>query len=91
MLFGSFINASRAAGGVTLGVIALGYLMNAFGGLADQFKWLLKASPFYYAPAIDPLVFHQLTWWYPWVLVIAGLVCGIAGLVIFNKRDLPTV
>src|SRR5260370_428266 len=91
MLFGSFINASRAAGGVTLGVIALGYLMNAFGGLADQFKWLLKASPFYYAPAIDPLVFHQLTWWYPWVLVIAGLVWGIAGLVVFIKRDLPTV
>ncbi len=91
MLLGSFINASRAASGTTLGVIALGYLINALGGLSDQFKWLLKASPFYYAPAIDPLVFHQLTWWYPWVLVIAGLVCGIAGLVVFNKRDLPTL
>lgn len=90
MLLGSFINASRAAQGTALGIIALGYLMNTFGGLADQLKWLLKASPFYYAPAIDPLVFHQLTWWYPWVLVIAGLVCGIAGLVVFIKRDLPT-
>jgi len=91
MLLGSFINASRAAGGATLGLIVLGYLMNTFGGLSDQFNWLLKAGPFYYAPAINPLVFHQLTWWYPWVLVIAGLVCGVAGLVIFNKRDLPTV
>jgi ABC-2 type transport system permease protein len=89
MLFGSFINASRAAGGAAVGLIALGYLMNTFGGLSDQLQWLLKIGPFYYAPAIDPLVFHRLTWWHPWVLVIAGLVCGIAGLVVFNKRDLP--
>jgi ABC-2 type transport system permease protein len=91
MLFGSFINASRSAGGAAVGVMVLGYLINTFGGLSDQFKWLLKIGPFYYAPAIDPLISHQLTWWYPLVLVIAGLVCGIAGLVIFNKRDLPTV
>jgi ABC-2 type transport system permease protein len=91
MLFGSFMNAGRAAGGTALGIIVLGYLMNTFGALSDQFNWLLKASPFYYAPSIDTLVFHQLTWWYPWVLVLVGLVCGIAGLIIFNKRDLPTV
>ena len=90
MLLGSFMNASRAAGGAAVGIIALGYLMNTFGGISDQFNWLLKISPFYYAPAIDPLVNHQLTWWHPWILVIAGLVLGVAGLVIFNKRDLPT-
>ena len=90
MLLGSFINASRAAGGAAVGIIALGYLMNTFGTISDQFNWLLKISPFYYAPAIEPLVFHQLTWWHPLVLVIAGLVCGIAGLIVFNKRDLPT-
>ncbi len=85
------INASRAAGGAAVGIIALGYLVNTFGGLADQFNWLLKIGPFYYAPAIDPLINHQLTWWHPWILVIAGLVFGIVGLVVFNKRDLPTV
>jgi ABC-2 type transport system permease protein len=90
MLLGSFINSSRAAGGTAVGIIALGYLMNTFGGLSDQFNWLLKINPFYYAPGIGPLVFHQLTWWHPLVLVIAGLVCGIAGLIVFNKRDLPT-
>jgi ABC-2 type transport system permease protein len=89
MLFGSFMNASRAAGGAAVGLIALGYLMNTFGSMSDQFQWLLKISPFYYAPGIDPLVFHHLTWWHPWVLVIAGLVCGVVGLVVFNKRDLP--
>ncbi len=91
MLLGSFINASRAAGGAAVGIIVLGYLINTFGSLADQFNWLLKISPFYYAPAIDPLVNHQLTWWHPWVLVVAGLVLGMVGLVVFNKRDLPAV
>ena len=91
MLFGSLINASRAAGGTAVGIIVLGYLINTFGGLSNQFQWLLKISPFYYAPAIDPLVNHQLTWWYPCVLVGVGLVCGIAGLVVFQRRDLPTI
>jgi ABC-2 type transport system permease protein len=91
MLCGSCISASRAAGGTAVGIIVLGYLVNTFGGLSDQFQWLLKIGPFYYAPTIDSLVFHRLTWWYPWVLVIAGLVCGIVGLIVFNKRDLPTV
>lgn len=91
MLCGSFINASRAAGGTAVGIIVLGYLINTFGGLSSQLQWLLKISPFYYAPAIDPLINHHLTWWYPGVLVAAGLICGIVGLVVFNRRDLPTV
>ncbi len=91
MLCGSLISASRAAGGTAVAIVVLGYLLNTFGGLSDQFKWMLKISPFYYAPAIDPLVNHQLTWWYPCLLVGAGLVFGIVGLVVFNRRDLPTV
>ena len=91
MFFGSFMNASRAAGGAAVGIIALAYLINTFGQIATNINWLLKIGPFYYAPAIDVLVNHQLTWWYPWVLVVAGLILGIIGLVVFNKRDLPTV
>lgn len=91
MLCGACFNASRAAGGTALGIIVLGYLLNTFGNLSDQFSWMLKISPFYYAPAIDPLLNHQLTWWHPLVLVLLGLICGLAGLVIFQKRDLPTV
>jgi ABC-2 type transport system permease protein len=91
MFLGSFINASRAAGGTAVGIIALGYLIQTFGTLSDKFSWMLKIGPYYYAPATDALINHQLTWWYPWVLVVAGLVLGIAGLVVFNKRDLPGV
>jgi ABC-2 type transport system permease protein len=91
MLFGSFINASRSAGGIAVGIIALGYLLNVFGGLSSSVDWLLKISPYYYAPSTDVLLTHQLTWWHPLVLVAAGLLCGIAGLITFNRRDLPTV
>lgn len=91
MFLGSFINASRSAGGAAVGIIVLAYLINTIGALADSLNWLLKIGPFYYAPSIDPLVNHQLTWWYPWVLVAVGLVLGIAGLIVFNKRDLPAV
>ncbi len=91
MFFGSFMNASRAAGGAAVGIIALAYLINTIGQLTDKISWVLKIGPFYYAPAIDTLVNHQLTWWYPWVLVVAGLILGIVGLVVFNKRDLPAV
>ncbi len=62
MLFGSFMNGSRAAGGAAVGIIALAYLINTFGQLTDKISWLLKIGPLYYAPAIDTLVNHQLTW-----------------------------
>jgi ABC-2 type transport system permease protein len=90
MLLGSFGNTSRAAGWSAVGVIALGYILNTFGGLSDKYSWLLKISPYYYTPGIDPLVYHRLTWWYPGVLLVAGLVLGSIGLIVFNKRDLPT-
>lgn len=91
MLCGSCMNASRAAGGAALGILVLGYMLNTFGNLSDQFDWMLKLSPFHYAPAIDPLLNHQLTWWNPLLLVLIGLVCGFIGLIIFHKRDLPTI
>ena len=91
MLFGSFLNASRAAGGAAVGILGLGYLMNTLGGLSDKFTWMQKIEPYYYTQAVQALALHDFTWWYPWVPVIAGLVLGIVGLVIFNKRDLPTV
>lgn len=90
MLLGSFLHASRTAGWSAVGIIALSYLLNTFGGLSDKYTWLLKISPYYYAPGINPLVYHQLIWWYPGVLLVAGLVLGSAGLIVFNKRDLPT-
>jgi len=90
MLFGSFMNGSRAAGGAALGIIALAYLMNTLGSLSDKLTWMLKIQPLYYVQGIQALAEHSITGWYPLVPVIGGLICGIAGLIIFNRRDLPT-
>jgi ABC-2 type transport system permease protein len=90
MLFGSFLNASRAAGGAAFGIIGLAYLMNTLGTLSDKLTWMLKIEPLYYTQGIQALAEHSITSWYPAVLVVAGLICGIAGLLIFNRRDLPT-
>ncbi|HET9999948.1 MAG TPA: ABC transporter permease subunit, partial [Ktedonobacteraceae bacterium] len=88
-LFGSFMNGSRAAGGAAIGTLALFYLMNTLGGLSDTLSWMQKIQPLYYTQSIQALANHIITWWYPLVLVAVGLVCGIAGLLIFNRRDLP--
>ena len=90
MLFGSFMNSSRAAGGAAIGIIALAYLMNTLGTLSDKLSWMLKIEPLYYTQGIQALAEHTVTGWYPIVLIIGGLVCGIVGLVIFNRRDLPS-
>jgi ABC-2 type transport system permease protein len=90
LLFGSFIDASRTAGGTVVGILFLFYMMNTIGGISDKLQWMLKIEPFYYTQGIQALVAHDITGWYPWVLVAGGLVFGIIGLVIFNNRDLPT-
>ena len=64
--------------------------MNTLGSLSDKLSWMLKIEPIYYTQGLQALAEHSITNWYPWVLVVAGLVCGIVGLVIFNRRDLPT-
>ena len=89
-LFGSFMNASRAAGGAAIGILALFYLMNTMGGLSDTLSWMQKIQPLYYTQSIQALANHTISWWYPLILVAVGLVCGIVGLLIFNRRDLPT-
>ena len=89
-LFGSFMNASRAAGGAGIGILALFYLMNTLGGLSNSLSWMQKIEPLYYTQSIQALATHSITGWYPVVPVVVGLVCGIVGLVIFNRRDLPT-
>lgn len=90
MLFGSFMNASRAAGGATLGIVGLGYLISIVGTLSHNLDWLQRIGPFYYAKGADALVGHTITIWYPFVLLGAGVICALAGLIIFNRRDLPT-
>jgi ABC-2 type transport system permease protein len=89
LLFGSCMNSSRGAGGAAVGIIFLGYVMNALGSLTNKLNWLLKIEPYYYTPGVQALVQHNFTYWHPWVLVGVGLLCALCGMIIFNRRDLP--
>jgi ABC-2 type transport system permease protein len=90
MLFGSFMDSSRAAGGAALGIVGLGYLISVVGTLSPNLDWLQRIGPFYYARGAQALVGHNITAWYPFVLLGVGVICAIAGLILFNRRDLPT-
>jgi len=88
LLISSFVNASRAAGGIVISVLVLAYLMQTLGSLTDRFHWMEQLSPLYYAPSARVLVNHELVWWHPVVLIGLGLVLMLAGLVVFNRRDI---
>ena len=89
-LFGGLLNSSRAAGGAALGILVLFYLMNVLGGISDRLSWMLKVEPLHYVESVSALAAHQITGWYPLVSIVGGLICGIVGLLIFRRRDLPT-
>jgi ABC-2 type transport system permease protein len=62
------------------------YVMRALAGLVDGLGWLRWLSPFHYYIGADPL----RTGWHPGhlaVLVAAGLVAAVAGIIIFDRRD----
>jgi len=88
MLVSSFINSSRSAGGAAIGIIFFSYVLNIAGTLVTQWPWVEKLSPFYYAPMVRILVAQQITWWHLPALLGIGLVLGLTGLIIFNRRDI---
>jgi ABC-2 type transport system permease protein len=81
-------NVARTAGSAAIGVLVLGYLLNSLASLSGRLGWMTYLSPFHYAPLSTILVQHRITWWHPVLLVGLGLAGVIAGLIIFERRDL---
>ncbi|MEV4702819.1 ABC transporter permease subunit [Actinoplanes sp. NPDC049316] len=69
------------------GIIAVAtYMANAISGMAQGWGWLRWLSPFHYFIGTDPL----RTGWHPGhllVLVVAGAVAVVAGVMLFDRRD----
>lgn len=69
------------------GTLALaGYILRAVAGLVDQVGWLRWLSPFHYYNGADPL----RTGWHLgdiMVLVAVGVVTAVAGVIVFDRRD----
>lgn len=71
----------------TAGVLAVAtYMVNAIAGMSQGWSWASWVSPFHYFIGTDPL--H--TGWHPahlLALVMAGAVTAVAGVVLFDRRD----
>jgi ABC-2 type transport system permease protein len=89
LLVSAVMSAGRAAGGVATLVVVLWYLCQTFGTAGDRLSFLKYLGPYYYAPSSQVITAEQ--WSDPWkllVLVAAGLILGVAGLVYFQRRDI---
>lgn len=84
----SFSSVARTAGSIAIGILVLGYLLNSLAALSDRLTWLAYLSPFHYGQLSAILVQHQITWWHLALLSGLGLAGVIAGLVVFERRDL---
>jgi ABC-2 type transport system permease protein len=81
-------SVARTAGSAAIGVLVLGYLLNSLATLSDRLTWMTYLSPFHYADLSAILVQHQITWWYLVLLGGLGVAGVIAGLIVFERRDL---
>ena len=89
LLFSAALSAGRAAGGTATLVVVFGYLAETFGTASDRLSFLKYLSPYYYAPAAQVIISQQ--WSGTGKLLVpvgAGLVAGLAGLIIFRLRDI---
>ena len=89
LLISASMSAGRAAGGAAVVVVVFGYLAQTFGTASDRREFLKYLGPYYYAPAAQVMVEHRWagTWQFL-VPVTAGLLAGLAGLVVFRRRDI---
>ena len=89
LLVSAAMSAGRTAGGVATLVVVLWYLFQTFGTAGDQLSALKYFGPYYYAPSSQVITAEQ--WTDPWKLLVpvaAGLIAGLVGLVLFQRRDI---
>jgi ABC-2 type transport system permease protein len=85
----ALMSSGRTAGGIATLVVVFWYLCQTFGTAGDRLSWLKYLGPYYYAPSSQVMIAEQ--WSDPWkllILVAAGLILGIAGLLYFQRRDI---
>lgn len=85
----AFMGIGRAAGGSATLVVVFWYLCQTFGIASDRLSFLKYLGPYYYAPSSQVMIAEQ--WSDPWkllILVVAGLILGITGLIYFQRRDI---
>lgn len=80
--------AGRVVGWI-LGILVFSYFIDYFAGIWQPLQSLTFLSLFQYYDPTEAIVTGQLESANLMVLLIVGTVAGIAGLLIFSRRDLP--
>lgn len=89
ILISASMSAARAAGGLATLVVVFGYLAQTFGTASDRLSFLKYLGPYYYAPAAQVMINQQWAGWSKFLVpLVVGLVATLAGLVVFQRRDI---
>lgn len=77
--------APRLTVAVTAALAGAAYVLQMVGPLLDWPRWLLNCSPFAHLATVpvEPVAWAAAGW-----LALAGLLCGVIGVLAFERRDL---
>lgn len=89
VLVSSAMSAGRVAGGTATLVVVFGYLAQTFGTASDRLSFLKYLGPYYYTPAAQVMISQEWSGTEKFLVPLSvGLLAGLAGLVIFLRRDI---
>ena len=75
----------RASTGIAYGLVTLAFLWQLFGSLLSVPKWLLDATPFAHIGMVPAQPFRVGA---AVLMVVIGVVAGVAAILWFERRDL---
>jgi ABC-2 type transport system permease protein len=77
----------RATAGVAFGAVALAYVVQLFGSIAEAPSWLLDLSPFAHVAPVPAVAADPTS---SAVMLAVGVAAAIAGAAAFTRRDTAT-
>jgi len=89
ILISAAASSGRTGGGAATLIVVFGYLAQTFGTASDRLSFLKYLGPYSYTPAAQVMINQQ--WAGTWQFLVpmgVGLVAGLAGLVVFVRRDI---
>jgi len=81
----AYATAPRASAGIAYGLVAVTFLWQLIGSLLGAPKWLVEATPFAHVAAVPAQPFRPGA---AAVMLAIGLLCAVAAVEVFERRDL---
>ena len=75
----------RASSGIAYGLVVLAFVWELFGALLGAPKWLVDVTPFEHVGLVPATAFRPVS---AVVMLVLGVLAGLAGVVAFRRRDI---